>query len=933
MNSIEHWLSLGEINSERDLVEGERVNVILIDEITQTALESIELMPPSDGLSRYDWPRLFADHINATAVCLRAGAMQADGTFKTESSSYLNRLWTNSESARTVLTTACYIDKWADLYEINAGSSLPAGSLITCRLVNKKTGVVYQTLRCGPPAEEMSRYAWPEYLSHAINRAGGLLRAGEKDARRKDFVPIGSSYRNHIWAPDGLPLVVEFSIGLCDAALKSADLVYEALCRQVHRPPPPRQEIDTWLAGFSGGKFKDITYPATDATVSDVGGLSQHLERVVLIGSYLLDTPSASSAGYVSKALDALNFYVDQNYKFSNWWHKQIGLIKEAGRGGLLLARHLGGQELLDTFIPYAMATTNTYSYNQTGANLADFASIQIIWSACAWKNSGDENYLVYLRMAADVLSELCLPVKRYGEEEGEGILADSSFSQHNASHGDSYCFQLYSGAYGAELFGRITEGMAVLSNEFSLTPAAYSSLTRTILDGMGWMGYAGHLDFHVNGRAISRSALLNTPHSAWANAVLSVADENDRKALTELIRRVDTLDETSNEHYRGGRIFWINEYLSYMGSSFCLWAKVISTRTVGGESGNGENPRGYYMGAGTYFLTRHGKEYENIQPVWDWQRLPGSTVEQVPGFSWPNITWGANMWGSDTFAGGASDGRKSVLSMTLARRNVTHAHKTVMTFNDQVVCIGTAIESSSASHPVVTSVNQCIAQGPVEYIDAASQRHSVSLGQTVTSDDIRAVYHDGFIYTFGNFFIHPCVTIELKSCSGKWSDINVGGSTSNVTFPVLSLWINHPAGETGHYLYLIAPGDSILNAHVPEAGSVIENEPSAQDEYHLAVDGSVIMGSYFGGGLTRRLTHVVNGAEETFYPEQPCTFIYERVDTQVHLTCSDPNQTLEKLTFVVRVDESGAVLKRIEVKLPQGEEKGRSVTGAYEVV
>ncbi|WP_277395122.1 polysaccharide lyase family 8 super-sandwich domain-containing protein, partial [Pseudomonas viridiflava] len=119
------------------------------------------------------------------------------------------------------------------------------------------------------------------------------------------------------------------------------------------------------------------------------------------------------------------------------------------------------------------------------------------------------------------------------------------------------------------------------------------------------------------------------------------------------------------------------------------------------GECGNGENPKGYYMGAGTYFLTRHGGEYEGIQPVWNWQRLPGTTVEQVPDFTWPDITWGANMWGSHAFCGRVSDGKKSLLSMELCRKNITHAYKTVMTLDDRVTCIGSRINSSTAKYPV----------------------------------------------------------------------------------------------------------------------------------------------------------------------------------------------------------------------------------------
>ncbi|MCD5982095.1 polysaccharide lyase family 8 super-sandwich domain-containing protein [Pseudomonas sp. CDFA 610] len=932
MDGTSDWTQHGEINSERDLIEGEKPNVVLLDTVTGEVLERIAFAPLPERLGRYTWPKFFADHINANAVSLRAGIRQTDGTFKTEYSSYLNKLWVTSVKGRVVLTTACYFNDWSDLYAINAVGSLPEGSSITCRLASKTPDSVYETVRCEPPKEQTGRYSWPAYVSHAVNGAGGLLRAGEKDEARQVFTPLGSSYRNHLWAPMGMPLIADLQVSVCADALASAAEVFERLCAQVLKPIPEPEEIDGWLTGFSDGKFLDITYPLAGSTVNDVSGLTLHLDRIWLIASYTFTQTAQPSATYLASALEALNFYVTQNYNIASWWSEQIGLAKQAGRAAVLLARHLRTGKLMEHFIPYAMKTTNTYAYTETGANLADFASVQIIWSVCAWKNSGKDEYLLYLRASADVLSELCYPVQRDGKEYGEGVRVDYSISQHNPQRGDTYYSQLYSGSYGGELLGRIFDNLAVLNGAFALASTALGHLARVVIDGLGWMGYSQRLDFHINGRAISRGVASNVRFAGWAEALIPLVGDSDRKALVELIRRVNG-DEVRNEHYQGGRLFWVNDYLAHIGRDFCLWAKAVSTRTVGGESGNGENPKGYYMGAGSYFLTRHGGEYEGIQPVWDWQRLPGTTVEQVPNFKWPDITWGANMWGSHAFAGGVSDGTVSLLSMVLSRRNVTHACKTVMTFDDRVVCIGTRIDSPSATHSVLTSVNQCIAKGPVSYVKADGEEHIVPAGQAFNVSDVRKVYHDGLVYEFGSYFLRPSVTLEVKACSGAWSDINVNGSHDSVTLMVFSLWINHAHGEQGHYLYTISPAEALSDV----ATLVAPRAP--WPDYHVWGYGNVTIGSYFGedgnsnsAGM-RSIPRSAGEGEQTFYPLQPCAFICEPVGTQLHLTCSDPTQTLEKLSFVVSADESGTALKTIEVLLPQGEDKGRSVSGIYPTV
>lgn len=921
MDSKSDWVALGRITSDRDLKPGEKLQVRLVESQTGNLVEAIEFTPPSDSLGQYTWTRRLAEHINGTAVHIRGGIKQADGSFKTESSSYLNQLWTESGTVRAVFTTACYLQDWLDLGSINAIGSLPKGSSIACQLSSKEHGDVYQQVTFAIPDGQVGRYAWPAFLSRLINASGGLLRAGEKDEASKTFLPIGSSYRNHLWAPPGFSLSDHYQVSVSQSALASAAKIYDALCAQVLKKPPTSEVIDGWLKGFAGGKYQDLSYPAAGAPVNDVSALTIHLERTLQIASYLFPLASALPVDYQVKALEALNFYAAQDYNIASWWYRSIGLAKLADKAGLLLTKHLRNQELMSVFIPYAMKTTNTYAYTQTGANLADFASIQMIWSVCAWKNSSKDDYLLYLKASADILSELCMPVARNGPQHGEGISVDYSISQHNPRNGSQYCSQLYSGSYGGELLGRIFESMAVLSNEFALTSAALAELVNVVAGGMGWMGYAGQLDFHINGRAISRGVMRSSRSANWGRALLPVADEAGKKTLTELIRRAEG-DESNNQYYRGSRIFWVNDYLAHIGSRFCLWAKLISTRTVGGESGNGENPKGYYMGAGTYFLTRHGKEYEGIQPVWDWQRLPGTTVEQVPNFTWPNIDWGRNMWGSHDFAGGVSDGKRSILSMELSRQNVTHAYKTVIALEDHIVCIGTRINSSAATHPVVTSVNQCLAKGAVRYIDLKGQEHTVAVGQTVTASNIHMVYHDGFVYRFGFLWIFPSVTIEVKMCSGAWSDINIGGSPAKVEYPVFSLWINHAKGENGSYFYDVSAADDF-----PKTRSAMAMEETTAD-FHLWTDEEkVVLASCFKVGPA---PYEINQYEIAFFPEQPCSYIYESGDAQFGLTCADPTQTQDKLSFIVEVDEADNPQRRIEVLMPLGDDRGRAVSGVY---
>ncbi|WP_162241240.1 polysaccharide lyase family 8 super-sandwich domain-containing protein [Pseudomonas sp. Leaf127] len=919
MESAVTWTSSGRISSERALSAGEKLHIKVIDSQTEAVIETVEFEPSATDLGLYRWPHALARHINATAAHLRAGTQSADGSFTPQFSTYLNTLWTRSTTSSVVLSTACNLAGWADLGEIRSIGSLPTGTSIACRLSSANSEVTYQELTWSMPDSQGGRYAWPVHLSHFINARAGLLRSGEKNQDTKTITPIGSSYRNRLWAPVGLTLRVQREVVMSESTRACAAQIYDTLGARLAGNVPAPEVIDGWLQGFAEGRYQDLVYPPNDKPVSDTTVLATHLERTQRIAAYLFKQAVPSPARYLNSAAQALDFYATQDYQTSNWWERQIGLARRACATGLLLARHLQPHALMNVFVPHAMKNTSTFNHVQSGANLADFASVQISWSLCAWKNGAGDPYLLYLRAAADALSGLCLPVARDGAEHGNGISVDHSISQHNVLRQERYLSQLYAGSYGVVLLSRIFENVTLLNGAFALAEASLKALIDVLVQGIGWMGYARHLDFQVCGRAISRGVNLSPGYSAWVQALLPHADEPGRRALEELTRRASG-DESANRHYLGARLYWVNDYLAYLGTGFCCWAKAVSTRTVGCESGNGENLKGYYMGAGTCFLSRDGLEYEGIQPVWDWQRLPGVTAEQVPGFDFPLINWGQNAWGSHDVAGGACDGDNAVLSMELSRGNVTHALKTVIALDNRIYCIGSRINRAPQSHPVITSVNQCKARGEVQYWDYQGNRSVLLEGESITSSNIHQVLHDGLLYIFGVRWMPPSITLQVEKRSGAWSQINTSGSPALVEHKVFSLWINHPEYEDASYLYEVRPADGF------DWTQMSRSVKGPDIDVHVIALDNRVLGTFFKpqrpdpGGVGGRI----------FFPEQPCSYIYAPGDTHFRLTCSDPGQTLETLSFVLAVDEQGLPVRRLEVPLPQGDEKGRSVTGTY---
>ena len=76
-----------------------------------------------------------------------------------------------------------------------------------------------------------------------------------------------------------------------------------------------------------------------------------------------------------------------------------------------------------------------------------------------------------------------------------------------------------------------------------------------------------------------------------------------------------------------GHKHFWQSDYSVHYNRTYFTSLRMCSKRTAGMEMNvNGENLLGYYLPFGLTYIYRHGDEYQDIFPVWDWGRLPGVT-------------------------------------------------------------------------------------------------------------------------------------------------------------------------------------------------------------------------------------------------------------------------------------------------------------------
>ncbi|MBF7144885.1 polysaccharide lyase family 8 super-sandwich domain-containing protein, partial [Pseudomonas sp. LY10J] len=564
--------------------------------------------------------------------------------------------------------------------------------------------------------------------------------------------------------------------------------------------------------------------------------------------------------------------------------------------------------------------------------NLADLADNQLMWAFGGWKVSSNVNYLKKAHDASVALSKLYRPVTLNGPELGEGIRVDGSFSQHNPVQGDTVYSQLYTGGYGVVFLDVFFKYSALLTGAYALSSECIEHVYIFIEKGLLGAYHNGQYDPHTLGRGISRPQAERPGTPQW---LIWYMKRRQQKGYGNL-ESFDAI-EVSIEDLPCNRInaHWLNDSLTAKFEGFAFFNKVVSTRTVGTETGNGENLKGFYLGCGTYFLVAGGHEYRNIQPLLDWQRLPGLTAEHDPDFSFPLLEWGKNAWGSHDFAGvlGTSTFLVNrsytvdcgITALQLTKGNLQDTRKTIIVHQGSVYCLGHAGSLEKATHPVYTTVNQCLFKDEVIIKCAGGTEQKISTGIS-TFEQTESIIHDGFLYDFGNYNL-PTITITIEERQENWRTINTSAPNRMQKAKILTIYTEHkPGSET--YFWRISRHSQMQHFSLDGHENTREWQIIGLT-FKLGVESGspvhrhagTVAGSIFDAPRT---LFISNGPSFEF--SSPCIFIiiYKTQPSRWEITISDPTHKLENITINATWHGKEQTLT---AHFPAGEKQGESAT------
>ena len=498
----------------------------------------------------------------------------------------------------------------------------------------------------------------------------------------------------------------------------------------------------------------------------------------------------------ISKALKVWNTKKPKCY---NWWYNQISAPKMAAD---ILALMAAGEtklpdDITSELMKY-MAASDPRKW--TGANKMDIATHHLI-RGCVMKNDSIVSANVH-----ELFQPVCIT-------RGEGIREDLSYQQHGA--------QLYIGGYGSVFVDNITN----LAGLFSGTKYAMSKEKADLFAEFMRTTYLNvfrgkYIDFSVCGRSISRKGII-APGDALG--IFKPMQEIDpaHAAVYQAAERRFTSNNPTFRRTPQNRMYYCSDYMLHNRPLFDFSVRTSSTRTKRSESGNGENLWGTYLSDGATSIRVIGDEYMDIFPVWEWDKIPGTTTPA--GEVENKADWGK--FGLSKFTGGVSDGKYGAMTYMMVENGV-QARKAWFMTDDRVVCLGAGI-SSDLDKEIHTTLNQCRLKGDAYAMTDAAPTKLNPGTSTVTKGWI---WHNGIGYYLP---AESKGTLKTGTQTGKWSKINFNQSADEVSMPVFNFVVSHGSKpKNATYAYVIAPGvaNPQLLASFPIDDAKIEsNTPDVQ--------------------------------------------------------------------------------------------------------
>ncbi|MBD2830638.1 polysaccharide lyase family 8 super-sandwich domain-containing protein [Streptomyces californicus] len=622
-------------------------------------------------------------------------------------------------------------------------------------------------------------------------------------------------------------------------------------------------------------------------------------------------TGSTALRDAVLTGLEHLNtqVYNDRQTRYGNWYSWQIGAPQALLDVCVLLYDAIAPERLarycaaVDHFVPDSAVAS--YTGTSTGANRVDLCRVLALRGAVGASAAK-------IALARDALSPVFPLVSK-----GDGLYADGSFIQHTTVP--------YTGSYGSVMLGGLGMLFALLKgSDWEVTDPKRQVVFDAVENAWAPFLFNGLVMDAVAGRAISRGeaddhrrghpilasiVLLGQGASAaentrWRSLVKGWAQrdyyspplDNPSLGLTALSRIKNVLDDTAITPLPepdGHRLFPDMARATHRRPGWAASLSMADRRITYYETGNGENLRGWHTGSGMLYwwgdTFANGQYSDAFWPTVDPYRLPGTTASRKALANGAGGDWGASL-PDVNWVGGATDGKRAAVGQYLRGLSSTlMAKKSWFFLDDTVVCLGAGIQCRDGATVETTVDNRNL--GPTGNapftVDGSAKPLTLPWSATLTGASWAHLGgHGGYVFPGG-----ATVKALRENRTGRWRDINTGGSADQLSRKYLTLWFDHGKDPSdAGYAYQLLPGATEQRTAARAADSgwlrVLAN---SDDQQGVAVPslGLTAVNFWFGG------------TAGPLVADAPCSvMVTEHGDGTATVCVSDPMRKRTSLTL-----------------------------------
>ncbi len=752
--------------------------------------------------------------------------------------------------------------------------------------------------------------AWPGVLFEAMQDIYGEEKYGDYVGEAR---PLCHPLHHFAWT---FPTLMKPMRAYEDGRNTTEDLeiLRERVVTELLEPAVDERHIENMMDALQeDGSWPDINYEDVSRTGFEH---SRHLENMQEL-SRAYRKPGSNYRGdpalkHVIGA--ALDFWLTHDFICDNWWWNQIG-TPDRMVSILLLMDEALTEVQKEKAIPIASrANLSAWGARPGG----DRIKIAGIWGRLGLfkRDSG-----IVEEAVNTMVEEIRFAIERGTPDDIRGLQPDLSFHHRQ----DRVTSTLSYGLGYAEAFAHWAA--LVADTPYRFTDEKIKLLVDFYLDGIcQTMVYGKYPDPGAKNRSITREGTLQAATPEIPEKLLQ-ATEYRKKELEAIvkIRKGEQAPQTLHNKF-----FWHSEYLSHQRPAYFTSVRMFSSRNHSMEEPyNGEGLMNHHLGDGANFISRTGKEYFDIFPVWDWQKIPGTTVVQKP--SLPDEEE-IQKKGLTAFVGAVSDGRYGAAAFDFkSPLDPLEARKAWFFFDEEYVSLGAGIHSK-ATHPVATTLNQCLLNQ--EVVVMQNNQQMVLDKGTHHLKGVQWLLHDSVAYLF------PAPTevhLTNQEATGSWFRINrqADSPKEEISKDLFKVWLDHgKKPKQATYAYIVVP--AIAATDLQDYGEkspikILANTPEQQAVQHTGLQISQVV-MYKAGEL--QLTEALHLAAD-----EPCVVMVQAAGPSIKkITVAYPSRKIKtiQLKVTARMEGSGDHFKAVwheakgystvTVDLPQEAYAGQSV-------